>query len=425
MIRFVKADNRFLLSLGGDVQEQDWIMMAVINVGSIFEYGRPSAVLGPVAGLQSDSASTGAANPSNSNGRMKVVSRRVDIDEKTMDVDDEAARTMASPALSEAAAINSSSDSLELPLSLKYALQLTFTMLTHTLKNPIRQPHALSRSSLNPYITVILTFLSTVLKDRAAERALARVVPWEELARFFTSIPRRIMQEASKDVPLVSTGCDPLPEDWCLRGMGWSGKKIYERGFWKRDLNGEEKNLETEVLDRKETDAALVDGIIEDEDGQDDEQAKNAGGRRSNTKDRWLRIARSAVKIGKVVNGLVYTPPIVLDGRGEWRVEGVLADKVAKWREEDRREKAEEERRLRGTRWESDEDDMDVDDDYHVVDLDSMSEDEGGDASDEVLALKVSCNNSSSVFMRADGLRITGSSQLSAELALIFKTSGS
>ncbi|KAI0085483.1 hypothetical protein BDY19DRAFT_966394 [Irpex rosettiformis] len=374
-----------LMLEGGDVQEQDWIMMAVINIGSIFEYGRPSAVLRRVAGLQSDSPVAGTTNPQVSNSRMKVVSRKPDIDEKTMDVDDdEAPRSMASPAMSESAATNRHSNNLDLPLSLKYALQLTFTMLTHTLRNPIRQPHALSRSSLNPYITVMMTFLSTMLKDRIAERALARAIPWEEVARFYTTIPRRVIQEASKEVKLVSTGCDPLPEDWCLRGMGWGGKNVYERGFWKRAVNGEDKNYETDILDRRETDAALVDGIIEDEDDQDEEHAKG----RSNTKDRWFRIARSAVRIGKVVNGLVYTPPIELDGRGEWRVEGALADKVAQWREEDRREKAEEERRLRGTRWNDDDDDMDVDEDVRMVDVDSMSEDESEDTTDEVRALK-------------------------------------
>ncbi|KAI0693720.1 hypothetical protein BC835DRAFT_1406670 [Cytidiella melzeri] len=370
-----------LLFEGRDVQERDWIMMAVINIGSIFEYGRPTAVLRRVAALQADSIAGATVSPQMLNGRTKFMAKRPDLDEKTMEVDDGTPLPMASPIVSEAATAGT-----ELPLSLKYALQLTFTMLTHTLKNPIRQPHALSRSSLNPYITVILTFIATVLKDKTAEGVLARAVPWEDLARFLTRVPRRIIQsQTSKEAKLLSTGCDPLPEDWCLRGLGWGGKKIFEHGFWSRDTNGEEKNFETEILDRQETDAALLDGIIEDEDDSD-ERTKIPGDTRSNMQGRWIRIARSAVKIGKSVNGLVFVPPCVKGERGEWRVEGALADKVARWREEDQREKAEEERRLSRTRW-ADDDGMDVDEDESMAYVDETSEDEE-DATDEVKALK-------------------------------------
>lgn len=57
-----------------------------------------------------------------------------------------------------------------------------------------------------------------------------------------------------------------------------------------------------------------------------------------------------------------------------------MADKLAKWREEDRGEKAEEERRLRGTRW--------GDDDDVVTDGDEMSEDED-EVSEEMKEFKV------------------------------------
>ena len=53
---------------------------------------------------------------------------------------------------------------------------------------------------------------------------------------------------------------------------------------------------------------------------------------------------------------------------------------------EDTPEKLEEERRLRGTRW-GDDDEMDVDEDEHMVDGDMDSDEE---VSDEVRTLKVS-----------------------------------
>lgn len=406
--------------------------MAVINISSILEYGRSNAVLRRVSGVQTNAA---GVSPVLTNGAGKVklmTSRKADADDKGMDVDDDnerdvdhhavhGAHPMAmhlSPAIPEAVTAAPTTGA-DLPLSLQYALQLTFTMLTHTLKNPIRQPHALSRSSLNPYITAILTFLATVLKDKSAERVLARTVPWEALAEFLTkTMPRRIVQhESSQEAALLSSGSHPLPEDWCLRGLGWGGKKIYERGFWDRDTNGEEKNFETEILDRQETSDAAMDGIIEDEDDSD-ERAKE-GGTRSNMQGRWVRILRSAVKIGRTVNGFVFTPPMAQDRRGEWRVEGALADKVAKWREEGRREKAEEERRLRGTRW--GDDDMDVDDDDIAVGDEMSDEDE--DASEEVRALKVSTTNLfCELFLT---FSVTGPFELSAEPPGLVQARGS
>lgn len=132
----------------------------------------------------------------------------------------------------------------------------------------------------------------------------------------------------------------------------------------------------------------LQEGFIED-DGEDDEQAKRHPDTRSaELVGRWTRVARAAIKIAKTASGFTYTPPVAQDGRGEWRIEGQLADQVAQWHEEDMREKLDEERRLRGTRWDKDEDDeMEVDDDDVPMDGDD-SEDEG--VSDEVKAFKVS-----------------------------------
>lgn len=48
------------------------------------------------------------------------------------------------------------------------------------------------------------------------------------------------------------------------------GKKIYECGFWSRETNGEDKNLETEILDRREAGGDAINAIIEDEDEADE-----------------------------------------------------------------------------------------------------------------------------------------------------------
>lgn len=83
----------------------------------------------------------------------------------------------------------------DLPTSFDHALQLTFTMLRHALKNFSRHPHALPLSLLNPFITAVSSFLVTILKDKSDERVLLRAIPWETLAEFLSKeMPRRIIQ---------------------------------------------------------------------------------------------------------------------------------------------------------------------------------------------------------------------------------------
>lgn len=363
-------------------------MMAVINIGSMLEYGRSTAVLRRVAGTTGRETIPGtSASPIMSNGtnKVKLMAKRADADDKKMDVDDDGVNGTSSPAMADA------TTEPELPSGLKYALQLTFGMLTHVLSRPyLRRSSPLARPSLNPYITILLTFVATTLKDKTAERVLKRAIPWEPLAVFLAAeTPRKVMQaELQREhTLLLSSGCYPLSEDWCLRGLGWGGKKIYERGFWDKATRGDEISLEAEALDKTDT-MDLQEGFIED-DGEDDEQAKRRPDTRSaELVGRWTRVARAAIKIAKTASGFTYAPPVIQDGRGEWRIEGQLADQVAQWREEDVREKLDEERRLRGTRWDEDEDDeMEVDDDDVPMDGDD-SEDEG--VSDEVKALKVS-----------------------------------
>lgn len=33
---------------------------------------------------------------------------------------------------------------------------------------------------------------------------------------------------------MLMMGCTPpLSEDWCLHGMEWVGRRVFERGYWK------------------------------------------------------------------------------------------------------------------------------------------------------------------------------------------------
>src|SRR5262249_9927759 len=69
---------------------------------------------------------------------------------------------------------------------------------------------------------------------------------------------------------LTSSTAPPLPEDWCLRGMEWVGRKVYERGFWKSAAAEDEKfsRIEVEYLCESERGKGDdgTDGKIEDDD---------------------------------------------------------------------------------------------------------------------------------------------------------------
>ncbi|KAG6840703.1 hypothetical protein C0991_004947 [Blastosporella zonata] len=346
-----------------DLEEREWIMMAVINVAAIFEYGRPGSVLGRT-------------------GVTKVVAPPLE-DEK-MDVDSSprispkpssnpnrgAVADQLSPPSSEAEA--EEAPVREYPPSFKYALQLAFAMLSHVLQHPTRtKTHGFARPSLNPYLSVMLTFLATTLKSPQTLEVLERAVPWDQLAAFFARVPRTVMAkqgllsaekersgEKRKDkegqgqrwAMLTSGAAPPLPEDWCVRGMEWVGRSVFERGYWKA---GEERRAEIEVLE-EDGERETTDGHIEDDDDDENEGGRGSGGGDVVGK-RWVRVVRSAVNIGGMVDGFSW-----VEGTREWMVEGRLKEKVHQWREQDRIEQEEEEKRRLGTRWSDDL--MDIDD---------------------------------------------------------------
>lgn len=370
-------------------EERDWIMMAVVNITALLEFGKPTGVLRSTGGIGSGATgrdASSAAQAAAATAKVNMLVKKVD----EMEVDDaEDAGTSpvmreqeinmkgngvlnVSPLLANAQAVNS--ERTEPPLAFKYALQLTFEMFAYTLRNPMRKATRFSRPTLNPYNTVLITFLATVMKHSAVQRVLERAIPWEDLAAFFCTIPRAGFAQVESGVRLTS-GCSPLPEDWCLRGMEWGGRRVFERGFWK---GGEDRHMEIEILDAREDKDTLTDGIIESEDEAD----RDASG----TSARWIRIARAAGILAKTV------PGFRCDASSRtFAVSGVLKEKVNKWREEDNIEREEEERRRTRRPWRSD--DMDVDDEGNDF-ADDLSDDgsessSDGEESEEVKALKV------------------------------------
>lgn len=367
-------------------EEREWIMMAVTNIASLLEYGKPTGVLRRTGGIGGKDMSS-AAQAAAANVKVNMLTQKVD----EMEVDDvdngtsAAHRTVnikgngvlnVSPHASHAAAVID--DENGLPLAFKFALQLTFEVFAFTLQSPSRKATAFSRPSLNPYNTILLTFLSTVMKHTQIQRLLERTIPWDALTNFFSSLPSSCLAEFDSNLRLTSR-TSPLPEDWCLRGMEWGGRRVYERGFWD---SGKGRHVEAEVLDKDESSEGLTDGIIEDE----NEASHDA----SETNMRWVRIARSAAILSKLVPGFAFDA-----GARSFVVSGELEEKLSRWKEKDRQEREEEERMRTRRPWGSDGMDVDEDEADGLEDDDESDEDE----SEEVKALKVGFEMSLVIFL--------------------------
>ena len=242
------------------------------------------------------------------------------VEEEEMDVDGEGKDR--SPVIPPA---EGASD-VDLPPTFKYGLQLTFKMLSFVLKKPMQKPSQYVGSTLNPYLTVVLTFLATVLKHKNVLKLMETSIPWEEMAGFLSSVPRKVMVSQGLTIDgdgnvasrpgeqwlMLTSGCTPpLPEDWCMRGMEWVGRRVFERGYWK---SGEERKAEMDVLSPIEE---YGEGGIEN----DDEGVEKKSGMRCELVRRWVRVVRCAVFISGAVEGFRW-----VEGSREWRVESILKE---------------------------------------------------------------------------------------------------
>ncbi|KAI0349010.1 hypothetical protein OH77DRAFT_263478 [Trametes cingulata] len=150
------------LTEGEQVEEREWIMMALINIGSLFEYGQPTAVLRRVAGIETRTPGAPGASPILANGatagKIKVLmAKRLEGDHSKMEVDDEDVDVDKSGAgANTSEAPSPVSQEPELPAALRLAMELTFSMLAYTLRHPLRRPSEYA-TTLNPYNTIILT----------------------------------------------------------------------------------------------------------------------------------------------------------------------------------------------------------------------------------------------------------------------------
>ena len=336
---------------------REWTMMAAINIGALLEYGRPQGVLrrADVLGGQLD------RNPAAAAAATKKLARKVHTDEK-MEVDGDERRR--SSEMEVQGASTDASASQEPPFAFRMAQELTFSMLAHALRS--------TRDGPNPYVTILLTFLQTVLRKPEGLASLERAIPWTELAAFLSQGPQvwpgRVQAEKLSQSSI-------LLEDWAIRGMAWHGR-LFERGFW----DGKEDQLmEMEMLDARNSPAEAMDG-----DGMWEDEEENEKPKPSRATLAWRRALWAGMKIANKVSGFRWNE------KTSWSIDGALAEKARQWEDEARQAREEEERRKMGRRWVDGEGDQMMDDENENADnmSESGSEDDENDP-EEIKALKV------------------------------------
>ncbi|KAH9053859.1 hypothetical protein EDB87DRAFT_1676684 [Lactarius vividus] len=342
---------------------REWAMMAAVNIGALLEYGRPQGFLrrSGVLGQDRNPAAIAAATKVKLAKKAQADERmEVDGEERRRSSDVDASNPQGLSAIQISPALSDAMSSLEPSPSFKMAQDLTFGMLAHALRS--------TRDVPNPYVTILLMFLQTILRHPEGLSALERAIPWTDLAAFLTRAPH------VQSVHLQNDKLDKnsvLLEDWAMRGMAWVGR-VFERGCWE---GNDGRLMEMEMLDA--CDAESVDGMWEDDD--DNEKASRA----TRATLAWRRTVWASTRIAKIVPGFVW------DGKRSWWVDGMLAEKARVWEDEDRQAREEEERRKLGRRWIDIEGDelMDVEDDAADNLSESGSEDDDEDP-EEIKALK-------------------------------------
>lgn len=184
------------------VTQVDWLLMGVVNLAALLQYGAECGILRKAMAREGSSRRKQNA-----------------IDEEDEDDGEGEAVDETPPILS-----SSPTDSTP-PPSFTLAVQLSMTVLDFVFAHPFRQQGL--HHVLNPYVTIFLTFIATMYRQPASGAPLLTHVPWRHLAEFVNSLGVELREETRLVTPA------PLPEDWVVRGMEWIGRRVYERGFWK------------------------------------------------------------------------------------------------------------------------------------------------------------------------------------------------
>ena len=325
---------------GKQIPETDWLLMASINIAAIMQYGAEDGLLRRAFAEEAANRKTQKI-PNVDPPPVILQSRDPAGPDDTGLVEDMAQLANDKPigvrVPSQSLAITASDSSTNFA-TLPQICELSFKMLDFCLRNPLR--HWGYVDILNPYITAILTFLGTVSRQSNVLEVVERYVPWESLSKFFDSLPAMIELREDSNARLI-TGI-PLPEDWCIRGMEWVGRRVFERGFWKaRSTSTKLEPIASNVFPH--THVSHINNEMEalfseHSEEQDMQHVEGHGGSVDQLPvgtvnyQRWNRLAWVASVMVKTVSGF----ELDNDSGRQFHIRGPLARKLEHWQTEDK-----------------------------------------------------------------------------------------
>lgn len=425
-----------------DIGQATWMMMATINISALLNYSSSSSHLSPPSHDSSrKSFQEGEGKSASTKGQKRKEGEAArlgdddnndgdkgdkeeteadeghqgkdDDDEEEEDDDEEPERDDGEDEVG--AEETPVEEFVEPPVTLQYAIRLTFDIFSTLIRTALDEFRAAISSPaswhLNPYVTMVLTFFCHEAKQSTTLRSIEEYVPWTDIIALGNSMPTGRTIDPRKDVATKIRGdAVPLPEDWCLRGMAWVSRRVYEHGFWKSrsDRNGLGLVFESEVDVLQRMTEATIDDVFDveaatddDEDGDSqgltDDQGRRepstlgALGRevkaRPNLLDlRWKRVAYAITILAKTIPGLDYDAD-ANEGNGALVLSSPLADKVEAWS----LEKEADEARIRVEKLKvmTREDEGDEEEGETSLSEEDDEEEENDDDSDEIKELKV------------------------------------
>ena len=299
-----------------NLSQVDWMTMGSVNLSSMLQYGAPIGVIRKALALEGQERRRAQVGTTEEDGDGDESGDKAEV----LSGEEVPPGTPIPPP---STGFGFQEDSSDAPVTLTDAIDLAFAMLALSLEHPTRQQGL--HTVLNPYITLILTFIATIFRQPHVGSIILPHIPWVALVDFFNSRDLEIKGETR----LIAG--PPLPEDWTIRGMEWVGRRVYERGFWKTKSNsrgsgsgafvqprsGERFQSEMDVL-LAEFDSALdiSEGVVDEVEGTDLTDGAVAVNHR-----RWKRVAWAAGVMVKYVDGLELRD-------GKVVIEGVLKAKV-------------------------------------------------------------------------------------------------
>lgn len=216
-------------------RDSTWMMMAVVNMCALMEYGKDGSALKSVLSKAHDEKKS--EKQSTRADKKALQQSRSDPTPSEASLTDLAKRVerLGLEASKARLALTRQTDSTPPPVSrtLRLAMRFTFSLLKHTLRYPMKPADV--DPAICPYITVLFTFLATLASNKAAFAVIRSEVPWEAIVQLLESLPkyaRDLYLRDESNVPNRLLGIT-LPEDWCIRGLEWTGKQLFGRGYWK------------------------------------------------------------------------------------------------------------------------------------------------------------------------------------------------